>query len=69
MKDRNSLTKSLHTVSVVTRVALHLQSTDSGLGDVGAVRAALALLGMRADWPQSDEVFAACVAKVKGAAK
>lgn len=65
MRDRNSLTKSLHTVTVVSRVARHLQEQDSSLSDLAACRAALELVGQASDWSATDETLAVCVAKVK----
>ncbi len=39
------LAKSLHTVTVVTRVALHLTDADPSLSSIKAVDAALEILG------------------------
>lgn len=70
MKNRDSLTKSLHTVTVVSRLALHLLNSGfipSGESDTDACREALALLGWTdtENWTRNDETFAACVAKLK----
>lgn len=77
MTTRTTLTKSLHTVSVVTRVALALplRTTLASLldpaqnhaNDVAAVRNALDVLGMQSDWPETDETFAKCVRAVSKA--
>jgi len=73
MKNRANLTKSLHTVSAVTAVAALLyrnpqrtslqEAIDGPTADT-LTRRALEALGQPSDWPESDETFAACVAKV-----
>lgn len=64
MTTRTTLTKSLHTVTVVSRVAL-MQDNNGNQTDVQLVREALGLLGLNPGWPESDPTFAACVAKVR----
>lgn len=56
--ERTTLTKSLHTVTVVSRVA----DRTGLLSHEAAVRQALKDLGMPSDWPATDKTFAACVA-------
>lgn len=64
--NRTTLTKSLHTVTGVSNVALHLlksaPDTDSRIVTIEALR----LLGQwdGASYPETDPTFAACVAKV-----
>lgn len=70
MKDRKSLTKSLHTITVVTRVALHLlasKTADYRTSDTDLCRDALRVLGWTDEdnWTRNDPTFAACVAKLK----
>lgn len=70
MKVRTTLTKSLHTVSAVSRLALYFSKTESAtVGDSSAslVRAALDTLGVWSDWADTDATFAACVAAVNKA--
>lgn len=67
MKDRKSLTKSLHTVTVVSRVALHFMRHKQSADE--AARGALLILGMPDDWPKSDETFVSCVAKIEALRK
>ena len=62
--DRTTLTKSLHTVKVVSLLAVHLLTTCEGSkakGAMGACREALRLLDMRDDWDANDETMAKCV--------
>ena len=61
MNARTTLTKSLHTVSVVARVA---NTVYSGAEPDSAVRQALHWLGLEFNFPETDPTFAACVAKV-----
>lgn len=62
MKDRKSLTKSLHTVTAVSRIAAHLATLSAGKPDpVAMVHSALALLGQPGPWPEDDATVAACV--------
>lgn len=65
MKNRTSLTKSLHTITVVTRVALHCCADIRSETD--ACREALRILGWTDEdnWTRNDETFAACVTKLK----
>lgn len=69
--NRTTLTKSLHTVTAVSRVALHWALANNVTCPMSpadadrCVRAALDLLGQPRDWPESDSTFAACVAKVR----
>lgn len=65
MKDRTTLTKSLHTVTVVSRLAMHLMKDAPSMTDTEACRAALEILGYECDWTRTDDTFAACVAKLK----
>jgi len=64
MKNRTTLTKSLHTITVVSRLAQHI---GAGLTDTEACRYALRVLGWSDEdnWTRNDETFAACVAKLK----
>lgn len=66
-KERTTLTKSLHTVTAVSRVALMLAALDkhSGLTAADYTRQALEVLGQPNDWPATDATFAACVAAVE----
>lgn len=60
MNTRATLTKSLHTVSIVARVAdISTPATSEAV-----VRAALAFLGLPDDYAANDPTFAACVARV-----
>lgn len=61
MNNRTTLTKSLHTVSVVSAIAHQYFSTFS---ERAACREALRVLGLPMDWADTDPTFAACVAKV-----
>lgn len=64
MRNRQTLTKSLHTVSAVVNLALHLMQgravtkTDT---PEAFVAAALTILGQPGPWPADDETVAACV--------
>jgi hypothetical protein len=63
VNNRTALTKSLHTASVLVAVARQL---PAGTSDAPAVkvRRALHWLGMQDNWPDTDPVFAAAVAKL-----
>jgi hypothetical protein len=65
MKDRKSLTKSLHTITAVSGVARYLQTHGGPTSDLAACRAALEILGQANDWSAGDPTLALCVAKVK----
>lgn len=60
---RRTLTKALHTVTVVSRVAFYLIQSDKFTvrSPEAAVRKALEVIGHRSDWRDSDLVFAKCV--------
>jgi hypothetical protein len=64
MRDRKTLTKSLHTVTVVSRVAQMIVPNGTVSAEKAA-RLALAAIGQPDDWAANDETFAACVAKIK----
>lgn len=66
--NRTTLTKSLHTVTVVSRVALHLSKLPgySALSPLAVCKKALELVGQPSDYFLSDdEVLKACVDKLK----
>lgn len=63
MSNRTTLTKSLHTVTAVSRIVHTFAGNLANPAD--AVRYALGVLGQPSDWPESDPTFAACVAKVR----
>lgn len=67
MRDRDTLTKSLHTVTAVARLARYLQRQPnaSRLTDTEACRHALDILGQPFGWSKEDETFSNCVAKCK----
>lgn len=78
MNNRHTLTKSLHTVTAVSRLADNLMSVgtirhtadDGSIGAtlarandrIAAVRLALDILGQPSAWNAQDPTFAACVA-------
>ena len=66
-RERTTLTKSLHTVTAVSRVALMLAALDKHgrLTASDYARQALEILGQPNDWPVQDATFAACVAAVE----
>jgi hypothetical protein len=64
MKDRTSLTKSLHTVSAVVNVALYQRSIGASGGPKMLARLALRILGMPDTWGDEDETFGKCVAGI-----
>lgn len=69
MNNRKSLTKSLHTVTAVSRVACYVRGTINGNDPEQAVRMALDILGQPNDWRLDDATFYACVrATIKGIA-
>lgn len=73
MKDRTTLTKSLHTITVVSKLADYLMSQTRGTDTLRsdqyteACREALRVLGWtdESNWTRNDPTFAACVAKLK----
>lgn len=66
MKERETLTKSLHTVTVISRVAKSIaDSSVTSISPTDACRAALRMLGMDDSWTRNDPTFAACVSKAK----
>lgn len=64
MNNRKSLTKSLHTVTAVSRVALYAMRLNPSMEPAAAVARALDILGQGADWPEGDATVTACVAAV-----
>jgi hypothetical protein len=68
MKDRKTLTKSLHTITAVVNVALHLSKaqTRNNIGNAKDalhwVSEALDLLGQPGPWDVTDETVQRCVA-------
>lgn len=58
---RTSLTKSLHTVTVVSRIAASIERLNPEMDIEVAVRDALETIGQPNDWPRGDVTFAACV--------
>ena len=69
MNNRHTLTKSLHTVTAVSRIALEIANgTDKAVACgtvVELVRAALEMLGQPSDWNAGDPTMAACIAAVE----
>lgn len=62
MSKRKTLTKSLHTVSAVSRVAVHLAGISAGKPDpVVMVHSALQLLGHPGPWPEDDPTVAMAI--------
>jgi hypothetical protein len=62
MKDRNTLTKSLHTITVVSRVAAHIAATKPSAQTRTLVRDALELIGQGTHWDTSeDETMLRCI--------
>lgn len=68
--ERTTLTKSLHTITAVSRVAHYLltsktvTSPDPEDAMDKALSVALALVGQRTDWEPADETLAACRIKL-----
>lgn len=70
MRDRKNLTKSLHTVSAVSNLALYLRGASSETHRAKYwVDEALAILGHPGtdEWPADDDTVLRCVATVKKA--
>lgn len=66
MKNRTSLTKSLHTVTAVSRVAAHLATLSAGKPDpLAMVMAAIELVGQGTGWASDDETVAKCIAATR----
>ena len=68
MRNRDTLTKSLHTVTVVSRVANHLMNAAPDrrpLGQVDAIRDALSIVGQESAWSVTDPTFAACLVALR----
>lgn len=66
MSTRTNLTKSLHTVTAVSNVAIHLAQTNPIVSTpLRALRRALVVLGQDGDWPEGDPTVDACLAKIK----
>lgn len=65
MKERSTLTKSLHTVTVVSRIANQLMADGKADFATDACKVALRMLGVEDNWTEADTTFAACVEKVK----
>lgn len=64
--ERTTLTKSLHTVTAVSRLAHYLLTVkpldeiDPAKARAKAISVALALLGQRTDWEPQDPTLMAC---------
>ena len=74
MKDRTTLTKSLHTITVVTQVAMYLYRTGATSPNAAMLtNKALTVLGYNAaDYEKDDAVIVRCrdaIAKALNAAK
>lgn len=67
MAPKPTLTKSLHTITAVANVALHLYQTDGKAADAHALtRAALEILGYDIGaFAKADETVARCIAAVQ----
>lgn len=61
---RDTLTKSLHTVTAVSNVAKMHMTTTGGNAKV-AVNMALKTLGQPGPWKKDDPTYLACIAAVK----
>lgn len=62
--ERKTLTKSLHTVTAVSRVA-HMHLAVTGKNVKVAVRMALKTLGQPGPWPEDDPTVLACIEATK----
>lgn len=68
--ERKSLTKSLHTVTAVTRVAKYLRAMHPAtLAIPNAVSRALVILGQEGPWEKDDPTVLACIAAFKKGSK
>lgn len=57
---RKTLTKSLHTVTAVSRLAAHLYRERLSATINGGIEDALVILGQPKSWPIGDETFNRC---------
>ena len=70
MRNRTTLTKSLHTVTVVSNVAALIALTRKASGDhdlpaLALVQEALRHVGQSGDWSETDPTVEACTRAVR----